>query len=102
MRIPNIARRIYRDLNDDTARFGDPRRNAETDGSFYQWLRQPASAGSRVSNLWQTVYDREPGVQLKFPRVEDLAREGFMAWWRRFGAPYEIPEALYPTAGKCD
>ena len=100
VRIPDIARRIYRDLNDDTASFSDPRRNAETDGSFYHWLRQPAS-GSRVSNLWQTIYDREPAGRLNFRRVEDLAGEGFIAWWRRFGAPYEIPETLYPNAGRC-
>ena len=96
--IPDVARRIYRDLNNDGSRFGDPRRTADAAGSFYHWLRSPGrSSGRGVSNLWQAIYDREPIVQLKFPRVEDLSSRKVIAWWRQFGeARYRIPEELCP------
>ena len=100
--IPDIVRRIYRDLNDDGSRFGDPRRHAEAAGSFYQWLRRPAGLSGRgVSNLWQAIYDREPFVQLRFPHVEDLSSGKFIPWWRQFGeARYRIPEELCPSPGR--
>ena len=56
--IPDVARELYRSLEDDAVRFGDPFRTIDSE-SYFDWLKQPEEAGSGPSQslrpLWQAI-----------------------------------------------
>lgn len=82
--IPALVRRLYRDLGDDAARFGDPFRTASP-GSFFAWLREPADSPSGLSRLWQAIYEQRTDVQEVYPDPAGGDREGFLRWAEEFG-----------------
>ena len=97
VRIPDIARGIYRELGGAVTQFGDPRVNANANGSFFHWLGQATTAGSSVPRLWQAVYDHEPAIQMRFPCVNDIHSVAFEEFWYGFdGTMNDIPEELCP------
>ncbi len=55
-RVPDIARSLYRSLGPDRSRFGDPFATGE--GSFFEWMQEPAKAGSEgtLSRLLHHLY----------------------------------------------
>lgn len=95
--IPALVRRLYRELGDDAARFGDPFRTSHA-GSFFAWLREPAApAGpadsaadasaqtAGLSRLWQAIYEQRADVQEAYPDPAGADREGFLRWAEEFG-----------------
>jgi glycosyltransferase involved in cell wall biosynthesis len=97
--IPDMARRIYRELGEDAHRFGDPF-DAERSPSFYQWLRtgvdRRQGAGT-VSRLWYEIYHQEPSLQLLFPDVLGRHRASFIGWIFEHGfRDHRVDPALLP------
>ena len=87
--IPEIARELYRSLEDDIVRFGDPFRTAGAT-SYFNWLKQPAEITSGPSPslrpLWQAIYERRPDVRAAYPDPHGVDREGFRRWIQNSGA----------------
>jgi hypothetical protein len=87
--IPEIARELYRSLEDDTARFGDPFRASDSD-SYFNWLKQPREITSHpfpsLRPLWQAIYERRPDVRAAYPDPLGVDREGFRTWIQNSGA----------------
>lgn len=97
--IPELARRLYLDLGDGVAGFGDPRATAGAD-SFWQWLITPEPPGP-VSRLWMAVYRSRPDVQLAFPDVPGNDTGRFLAWAATSGvAEHAIDAALLPETSR--
>lgn len=101
--IPEEVRRIYRDLGDQAAAFGDPRRTAP-EGSFFRWLTEPREAdpdpAHGIPRLWRILYERRPDVARAYPDPLGADREGLLCWIRDFGArEHGIPEGLWPAGG---
>ena len=79
--IPAIARRIYRDLGERAATFGDPFHTGP--GSFFAWLGEPAARG--VPRIWSLVHATRPDLQEVFPDPLGRDRRAFLHWVRRHG-----------------
>jgi hypothetical protein len=102
--IPQIARRIYRNLGDSVARFSDPFQ-AEDSDSFFRWLNHPIDTGAdpllTVTNLWMAVYSQRPDVQIAFPNVLTDHRTAFVNWAGSFGVKeMNVPRDFVPTEWK--
>lgn len=97
--IPDIARLMYRELEGDSARFGDPFDDSHPT-SFAAWLNSPAScdkagSGPVITNLWERIYQLRPDVQAAYPDPADEDHEGFIGWTRSNGIhEYSIGEAF--------
>ncbi len=100
VRIPDLARRIYRALEDDAHRFGDPF-DSERRPSFFDWLcggvdGRAIWAGS-MSRLWYEIYQQQPELQLRFPDVLGADRDAFRRWIVAHGAlEHGIDQAFVP------
>lgn len=100
--VPEVARRIYANLGESTARFGDPLRTGGPQ-SFFAWLRGPADPDQAalpvVSRLWMEVHRQRPDVQRAFPAPLGPDREAFLAWAATHGiAEHGITGALAAPA----
>jgi hypothetical protein len=83
--IPELARRIYRDLGDEAQRFGDPfETGART--SFYQWLKETPDQGGSLSRFWRAVYEKRPDLWRAFPDPQGKNRRSFLGWTYSHGA----------------
>lgn len=99
--IPDIARRLYRDLGDENSRFGDPLQTASPD-SYFHWLTEGVSCdGQRsgaVPRLWREIYNRRSDVQRAYPNPDGPDCDRFLRWAAEFGAnEYGISEDLAPV-----
>src|SRR2546423_7357354 len=102
--IPQIARRIYRNLGDSVARFGDPFQAGGSD-SFFRWLNHPIDTGAdpslTVTNLWMAVYGQRSDVQVAFPNLLTEHRAAFVTWAGSFGVKeMNVPRDFVPTEWK--
>lgn len=86
VRVPDIARRIYLDLPEEHAKFGDPFCTAP-EGSFYRWLNAPADGAGTgaVTNFWHGVYVRRPDLHSRFGNLGGEWRAPFEDWIRTNG-----------------
>jgi hypothetical protein len=81
--IPEIARRLYRELETDAAdRFGDPFHTGRR--SFFRWLVEPDCwwwrSRGRVARLWEAVYLSRADLQQAFPDIKGKDRAAFEKW----------------------
>jgi glycosyltransferase involved in cell wall biosynthesis/lipopolysaccharide biosynthesis glycosyltransferase len=83
VQIPDAARRLYRQLGPGALRFGNPFAS-EGEGSFFEWLNQPAGTPSLepgtlpVTRLLAAVYDSHADLQFAFPDPLGRSRDGFV------------------------
>lgn len=93
VRIPEIARGLYRELGPEVAGFGDP--FAVGPGSYFDWLGEAVEGDKRLTNLWAGVYATRPDVQAAFPDPFGDDYERFCAWAHTSGrSEHAIPEGL--------
>jgi hypothetical protein len=96
--IPDIARRLYRDLGDEVDSFGDPFQTSPSH-SYFNWLNQPVDPSPdqsrRVTRLWEAVYQRSRDLQRKYPDIYGTHRDAFLDWTAQFGhREHGIPHAF--------
>lgn len=92
VRIPDIARVLYRRADPGAERFGDP--FATAGSSYYRWLTT-ADAEGGVPRIWQAVYDARPDLQTAFPDPAAADRAAFAAWTQTFAVEaHQIDPAL--------
>ncbi len=93
VRIPDVARDIYRRLDDVTC-FGDPF-DTRRPNSFFAWLRERVDGRRGPTRFWFGVYEGRPDLQAAFPRVHGRHRRAFDRWIRSAGvSEYDVPEPL--------
>lgn len=90
VRIPEVAREIYRELDEPAADvFANPFQ-ASHPRSYYRWLNEPVHAADSaprfVTRLWEGIYRRRLDVQRAFPNALSSDRSAFLDWTTRFGA----------------
>jgi hypothetical protein len=94
--VPDLLRRMYLELGEEVAAFGDPLRTGSPH-SYYQWLKQPVDPSSAVTRLWQAIYRERPDVQSAFPNYLGSDSEAFLDWTVRSGIrEHAIPEQFAP------
>ncbi|HEX5720725.1 MAG TPA: hypothetical protein VF179_31515 [Thermoanaerobaculia bacterium] len=94
--VPDLARRMYLDLGEEAAAFGDPLQSGSPN-SYFQWLNQPVDPSSAITRLWQAIYHERPDVQSAFPDLLGSDSEAFRNWAAHFGIrEHGIPEAFIP------
>lgn len=94
--IPQDARRLYWSLGGGVRRFGNPF-DTRGDGSFWNWMRQDAHAGSGISRFWNHVHASRPDLQRAFPDPFGKDRLPFLTWIVATGRmEHAVPEALVP------
>jgi hypothetical protein len=80
--VPDVARSLFAETEDEAGRFGDPLRTGP--GSYYEWLSQSVdgeeTAAGTVSRLWHAVYRSRADLQRAFPDVHGADREAFLSW----------------------
>ncbi|MEO5678796.1 MAG: hypothetical protein ABIS47_03920 [Acidimicrobiales bacterium] len=101
IRIPDLARRIHRDLGPAARRFGDPA-DAGGPASYFAWLTAPRedSAGSAapLTPLWQAIWESRPDVRRAFPDPAADDQEGFLRWLRASaGSEHGLAPELLPA-----
>ena len=78
--IPDVARRLYLEVNGAPDRFGDPFAAGGSE-SYFRWLNEPVEGSSdAVTRLWHRVYRGRPDLQRAFPDVFGADRDAFRAW----------------------
>ena len=103
MRIPDVARVMYRALGQSSSRFGDPF-SAEGPHSFFRWLQERVDgereAGRVITRLWYEIYHERPDLQRAYPDVLGRDREGFLTWISISGrGEYRVDERLVQRKG---
>jgi glycosyltransferase involved in cell wall biosynthesis len=82
-RIPDAARKIYRDLGSQAERFGDPF-SSRGEERFMAWLNEPApGTGKRepvITRLALEIYRNRADLQLAFPQLEGDDRLAYTRW----------------------
>ena len=81
--VPELARRLYRAMGEDTAPPGDPLRT-QGPHSYWDWLQSPAP-GTSISRFWHAVRESRPDLQQAYPHLNGEGAARFMAWARQFG-----------------
>jgi glycosyltransferase involved in cell wall biosynthesis len=95
--IAGFARRVYWSLGDAVGRFGDPF-DVRGAGSYWNWLREEAHAGSGISRFWYHLYSIRPDLQAVFPDVFGRSRLEYISWVVTHGrAEQGVPEDLVPA-----
>jgi hypothetical protein len=87
--IPDIARRLYREMPVDQRRmYGDPF-DTVNDSCFYNWLDSDKSGEGEFAflRLWMGVWHRRSDVQRQFPDPLGADQEGFLNWTVTSGLP---------------
>lgn len=86
IRIPDLARQLYREMPDAANRFPAPF-SAGVPGGYYQWLTEPAKhpqAAYRhlpgLPRLWWELYKTSPELQQAFPDPFGGQRAAFYQW----------------------
>ncbi len=98
VRIPLVARSLFRELGDSAERFGDPFCTNGT-ASFFEWLRRPVGgaheSGPAVTRLWDEVYRRRADLQRAFPDHLGADLDRFLDWTATSGASeHRVEERL--------
>ena len=78
-RIPDAARKLYRESGAQAGHFGDPF-HTTAQGSFYEWLNGPSEPGGTLSRFWRAVYEQRPDVRRAFPDPLGRSRGPFLRW----------------------
>jgi len=99
--IPDVARDLYRTLDDGRSRFGNP--FAVEDG-FKEWLNTPHRASSRLTKLQHHLWSTQTHFQIAFPDPAGVHLEGYLDWLlrdgeRAYGLTRDFVEPL-PGKGK--
>ena len=63
--IAPLVRELYRELGDESARFGNPFLAGA--GTFYAWLQEPVRPSRRITRLWMAVHGLRADLQDAFP-----------------------------------
>jgi hypothetical protein len=100
VRIPNLARRMYLEMEGTVEVFGDPFQTAGNH-SYFHWLnepiRQPRGSRRAVTRLWDTVYQSRPDLKLAFPDIVGADHDAYLSWMARDGIrDHAIPEVFLP------
>ncbi|HEV7786273.1 MAG TPA: hypothetical protein VGQ28_13095, partial [Thermoanaerobaculia bacterium] len=79
--IPDLARRVLRQLDPDGVRWPDPFATSGPD-SFFDWLRRPVDGAESVPlpRLALLLWDHREDLKLFFPRPWNEDRPGFAQW----------------------
>jgi glycosyltransferase involved in cell wall biosynthesis len=83
VKIPDAARRLYRQLGPAALRFGNPFA-AEGEGSFFEWLNEPAGTPHLepgtppITRLLAAIYDSHAHLQFAFPDPLGRSRDAFV------------------------
>ena len=94
--VADFMRHIYLRLGDAADAFGDPR-DTTREGSYFDWLREPAAPGSPVTRLWQAVHAARPDLQAAFPDPLGADSPRFIAWTASSGTrEHGIPDVFLP------
>ncbi|RUS44225.1 group 1 glycosyl transferase [Cohnella sp. AR92] len=83
VRIPPIARSIYRQLGHGAQRFGNPFSTLTPDG-FYQWLFFPQQTPTFLPRLLNEIYESRPDIRRVFPDPAGTQRKPFLKWAKEF------------------
>jgi glycosyltransferase involved in cell wall biosynthesis/tetratricopeptide (TPR) repeat protein len=87
-RIPDVVRRLYWEMSDGAAEFGDPF-STELPSSFFNWLNSGVDAERDprriVTHFWYEMYQQRVDVRAAYPDVLGVHREGFLEWIRNSG-----------------
>ena len=75
--IPDLARRLYLEMDGRAAAFGNPFCTA-SGGSFFRWLTE--TGDSRLNRLWEHVYRSRADLQVRFPDPFAVDFDGFRQW----------------------
>jgi glycosyltransferase involved in cell wall biosynthesis len=78
-RIPDVARRLWRELGPDRRRFGDPFQAREP-GSFFRWLVTPDDPDLVLSPLLRALRSSREDLVAAFPDPEGEDRERYLEW----------------------
>src|SRR5581483_4378988 len=104
VRIPTIARKIYRDMAGQAMFFGDPF-ESEPFGSFFRWLNLDANTeGKRetvpITNLLVWIYLLRPDLHRAFKSPAGEDSKGFRDWLLREGVKtFKLDAAFIPRVG---
>lgn len=81
VRIPDIARNMYRSLGAKASIFGNPFNTSSPD-SFFAWLNSPIDGKSTmpISRLWYEIYKSRVDLINAFPDVLESNRAAFLDW----------------------
>jgi hypothetical protein len=96
--IPDIARRIYREL-DPHHPFDDPARTGPN--SFYAWLNESVDdepdPTRRITHLWNAIHQTRPDLQQAFPNPLGDHRDAYLTWTRTHGThEHHISDEFLP------
>ncbi len=88
--IPPAARRLYLDLGEGRARFGNPFhiKSGASGSSFWDWLNAPRRSSARtpyLSRLLHHLWSTRPDLQRIFPDPEGADLPELSAWMQDFG-----------------
>lgn len=96
VKIPKLARTLYRQLGDSVKRFGNPFETTSPKG-FFNWLNERCD-GQRdpsliITRLWYEIYQRRPDVQRAYSDVFGTHRRAFLQWVSNSGpAEHDIDD----------
>jgi hypothetical protein len=99
VQVPDVVRRIYHDLDTEVTRFKDPLCNTDQSTSFFSWLMQESdyTAGKSLPNLYLSLYESLPELQLRFPDLICQANE-FKQWcYTNLASELSIPPEMLAT-----
>jgi hypothetical protein len=98
VRIPDMARMLYRQLGSAVNAFGDPF-SSNAEHSFLAWLKAPVQADALgISRLWHALYLQRKDVMAAYPEPFGQDRSGLLGWIRNTGwQECGIDPALLPA-----
>jgi hypothetical protein len=77
VQIPELARRIYLEMESGAAAYGNPFTTGGED-SYFSWLTR--TGDSPLNRLWDHVYRDRPDLQIRFPDPCAADYDRFRAW----------------------
>jgi glycosyltransferase involved in cell wall biosynthesis len=78
-RVPEVARRLWREMGPDRRRFGDPFQ-ARDAGSFFRWLVTPDDPERVLSPLLRALRSSRQDLTAAFPDPEGEDRTRYLEW----------------------
>lgn len=78
-KIPDLARRLYLSMGENTNRFGNP--FSTIGNSYFAWLNERMDKASPpITRILYEIYNTRQDVQKVFPDIFGINREGFLSW----------------------
>jgi hypothetical protein len=98
IRIPEVARALYRQLGPAATAFGNPFLSTGN-SSFLDWLKTPMQADAPgINRLWYALYQQRKDVMAAYPEPFGRNRSGLLGWIRNTGwQECAIDPALLPV-----